>query len=107
MSTHTYAPTPSNYVAGIPLAQPTVAPTEATSLSDGAIVGITIGVVVFAIVVLSVVLYLRSAKAAKKLAAGEVSPLMGQQRSTPAEMDRALGRNPAGSRPTVVSCSGV
>ena len=113
-ATHTTAPTPSNFVADVPLSTPTHAPTPSSSLSDGAIVGITLAVVVAVIIILSVIFYLRSAKAAKKLVASEGAPLMGS-RQTPSEMDSALGRNGAGSqpppppaRPTVVSAgSGV
>ena len=108
---HTYAPTPTNYVANVPLATPTSAPTEASSLSTGAIVGISIAVFVVAVIILSVVLYLRSAKFLKKSAPPESAPLV--QRPTPGQMDAALGRGasasagtqtkPPGSRPTVVA----
>ena len=112
-ATHTTAPTPSNFVADVPLSTPTHAPTPSSSLSDGAIVGITLAVLIAVIIILSVIFYLRSAKVAKKLVASEGAPLISRQ--TPGDMDAALGRTGAGaqpppppSRPTVVSAgSGV
>lgn len=110
-ATHTTAPTPSNFVADVPLSTPTHAPTPSPSLSDGAIVGITLAVLVVVITILSVIFYLRSPKAAKKLAVSEDAPLMGS-RQTPSDMDAALGRSgpgvppPPPARPTVVSAGG-
>jgi hypothetical protein len=98
MSTKTSAPTPSNFVVGMPVSTPTPAPTVST-LSTGAIVGITIGALVFVIVTASVILYLRQ-KALKnaKPAPPEGAPLIGNQRATRAtqeELDAALGRGSA------------
>lgn len=101
----TYAPTPSNFVVGMPVSTPTPAPTVST-LSTGAIVGIAIGALVFAIITASVILYLRQ-KALKnaKPAPPEGAPLIGNQRATQEELDAALGRSASqtwsASAPTV------